>query len=168
MISKLIYILFVILAFEPVHIEASDDAGARCPTIEDLNKTTRFYLAKAMTRLVSEHQYARELDSVGFVTPIHVEDFRMLMTEEDSAVCQKLNEMYGDFRNTEVFDRESGQYVPSMFGVYYEVQDKYVVIWQPYNPGSDETGKIGPPGTGWRFAIVYDKNNLTYIGRIGF
>jgi len=167
-ISKLIYILFVILAFEPVHIEASDDAGVRCPAIEELNKTTRFYLAKAMTRLVSEHQYARELDSVGFVTPIHVEDFRMLMTEEDSAVCQKLNEMYGDFRNTEVFDRESGQYVPSMFGVYYEVQDKYVVIWQPYNPGSDETGKIGPPGTGWRFAIVYDKNNLTYIGRIGF
>lgn len=166
--SKLIYILFFMLAFEPVHTEASDDASVRCPAIEELNKTTRFYLAKAMTRLVSEQQYAGDLDSVGFVTPLHVEDFRLLMTEEDSAVCQKLNEMYGDFRTTEVFDRESGEYVPSMFGLYYEVQDKYVVLWQPYNPGSDVVGKIGAPGTGWRSAIVYDKDNLTYLGRIGF
>lgn len=121
-----------------------------------------------MTRLLSEQQYTSDLASAGFVMPLHVEDFRLLITEEDSAVCQKLNEIYGDFSSSDVFDREAGEYVPSMFGVYYEVQDKYVVIWQPYNPGSDMAGKIGAPGTGWRFAIVYDKDNLTYLGRIGF
>lgn len=166
--SRIMLAMIVVLALISSGIEAGEDSSVDCPKIEDLNQTTRFYLGKAMARLVSEQQYASELNSAGFVTPLHVGDFRLLTTEEDSAVCQKLNEIYGDFYSSDVFDRETGEYVPSMFGVYYDVQDKYVVVWQPYNPGSDMAGKIGPPGAGWRFAIVYEKDNLTYLGRIGF
>lgn len=164
----ILFALIVIFFLCSFRASANEDSSVHCPTLIELNSTTKYYLKKSVARLLSDQQYMKELNSVGLETPLKPEDFRLLTTAEDSAVCQKLNEMFDDLDNTEVFDRETGEYVPSMFGVYYEIQNKYVVIWQPYNPGSDVAGQIGPPGTGWRFATVYDKANLTYIGRIGF
>ncbi|MEM7054748.1 MAG: hypothetical protein AAF446_09395, partial [Pseudomonadota bacterium] len=58
--------------------------------------------------------------------------------------------------------------VHSIFAIFYEIQDRYVVFIQSYNPGSDVEGRIGAPETGWRFATVYDKKNLNFLGRIAF
>ncbi|MEX2500667.1 MAG: hypothetical protein WD397_17510 [Wenzhouxiangellaceae bacterium] len=152
--------------------DSSNYVSPECPKLEDLNTTTRHYLEKSFRRMISEEEYADDLASVGLDGPLTSDDFRLLDTSRDSAICQKLNEVHGGIGAVRakffVRDRELGGYRASMFGIYYEVRDKYVVLWSPYNSGSDVEGQLDPPSMGWRFAIVYDKSNLTRIGSVAF
>jgi len=143
-------------------------ASPKCPELDELNATTRHYLKKSVTHLVSEEEYVEDRASIGLGGSLALEDFRLLQTATDSAVCQKLNEFYAPFKTHQILDRESGKYVPAMFGVYYEVRNIYLVLWQPYNQGSEVDGKIGPPVPGWGAVAAYDKPNLTLIGKFGF
>lgn len=169
---KSVFLFCAVLMFERAVADPDSPsyASPECPQLEGLNATTRHYLEKAFHRLISDKEYADDLASVGLHGSLTSSDFRLLDTSRDSAVCQKFNEIHGGATVTRflVPDRELGGYKPSMFGIYYEVRDKYVVLWSPYDSGSDVEGQLGGPSTGWRFAIVYDNSNLTRIGDVAF
>ena len=158
------YALILMLSFS---IKAETDISPLCPIL-DLNATTQFYFEKSIDRLFSKHEYQDDLINKVIHEPASFNDLRLLKTETDSAVCQKLNERFDSLSARYRYDRELGRYMPEVFAVFYEVQNKYIVFIQSYNPGSDIEGHIGAPGTGWRFANIYDKKNLNFIGRIDF
>jgi len=169
---KFCFLFCAVLMFERAGADPDSSAYAspECPKLEDLNATTRHYLEKSFRRLISEQEYADDLASVGLEGSLKPGDFRLLDTSKDSAVCQKLNEIHGGTVASRflVPDRELGGYKPSMFGIYYEVRDKYMVLWKLYASGSNVEGQLGPPSIGWSSAIVYDKSNLTRIGSVPF
>lgn len=150
-------------------IYAQEITSTECPKLDALNPTTRHWYEKAFGRLVAEPEYAEKLGNLGVELPIQAADLRLLKTPTDSAVCQKLNELLDERSDSEalVFDRYHGEYRPAMFGLYYQIKDRYIVTWQSYEAGSNVPGDIGPPNMGWNWAIVYDLN-LNVIGSVPF
>ena len=164
--KKISQVLFVILFLYSFATKAETQVSPLCPIL-DLNATTEYYLEKSISRLFSNSEYEDQLIDVGIFKPVSLNDLRLLKTETDSAVCQKLNErteLPGRYR----YDRELDLYVPEVYVLYYELRGQYIVFRQGYSPDSGEQGVIGPPASGWVFINVYEKTNLNYLGRVAF
>lgn len=159
-------VLFLLLFLYSFAVKAETQVSPLCPTL-DLNATTRHYHEQMANLLFTEPEYEDQLASVGIFSPVSLGDLRLLKTETDSAVCQKLNERT-ELPNRYRYDRELKRYVLERYVVFYELRSQYVVFHQSYSPGSSVEGKIGPPTTGWVSVRVYDKKNLNFIGGITF
>lgn len=117
--------------------------------------------------IFTETEYADRFSSLGIVTPVSFDELRLLKTETDSAVCQKLNERTV-LPSRYIYDREFNRYVLGRYVIFYELRGQYVVFYQAYSPGSNIEGEVGAPSPGWITVRLYDKTNLNLIGSIMF
>ena len=164
--KKASQVLFAMLFLYSFAAKAETQASPLCPTL-DLNTTTLHYHEHMISLIFTETEYADRFSSLGIVTPVSFDELRLLKTETDSAVCQKLNERT-ELPNRYRYDRELKRYALERYVTFYELRDQYVVFYQPYSPGSSVEGVIGSPPAGWITIRVYDKKNLNFIGGVMF
>lgn len=138
-----------------------------CPAYENLNRTTLHYLKKAEQRAFSDPDFTEKRTGAGLAAKYTPDQIRLLTTERDSAVCQKFNEGYDRVQSLSgmILDRSTGQYVPRMYAMYYQVGEYYVVIYDNYESGPEDPDEIGPPGGGWVSVTVLEPKNLRIIGQ---
>ena len=162
-LSKVLFVTLILFAFAA---KAETQASPLCPTL-DLNATTLHYHEHMINLLFTESEYEDRFSSIGIITPVSFDELRLLKTETDSAVCQKLNERTV-LPNRYRYDRELKRYVLERYVTFYELRGQYVAFYQAYSPGSNIEGKIGGPAAGWITVRAYDKKNLNFIGGVMF
>lgn len=161
--KKILKFAFIVLVLLPMAAQSETYASPSCPGIEELNRTAQKYSKMQMNMMFSYSAAVDGFSELGITEPFKYEDLRMLQTETDSAVCQKLNEKFDDLDSEFIYDRELRRYMPSWFVLYYEIQDRYVVFKMAYSPG-EANGEIGFPSTGFTLVSGYDKKNLNFLG----
>ena len=97
--------------------------------------------------IVSDSGNIDDFYHLGIVKPFPYEELRLLKTETDSAVCQKLNEKFDDLDSRLIYDRELRRHMPAFFSLYYEIQGRYVAFKLIYSAGEAD-GSIGLSSTG--------------------
>ena len=163
-------LLFVIFFSLPCGADESKlIADFYCPDLKVMNPTTLHYHERSFSNLFFSEEYRDDFPSLGISLPINSSEIRLLITENDSAVCQKFDEKLSDMETSiYVYDLELNKYSPVMYRLYYQLRDKYIVLTAPYSAGSEVEGRIGPPSMGWRDVSFYDTKNLNFIGAISF
>lgn len=154
---------FMVVALLPQTAQSETHASPFCPDPEEFNRTVQHSSKEVIDIIFSDSAYTDPFFDLGFSKPLASGELRMLQTETDSAVCQKLNERFDDLDSRLVYDRELRRYMPAWFVLYYEIQDRYVVFKNPYSPGEAD-GTIGLSSLGWTAVSVYDKKNLNLLG----
>ena len=158
---------YVSLFFLNYPIKPEDYAKSDCPSVDDLNSTTLFYYELSVNNLLTDEYYSEKISNLGVDPSIDFNEFNILKTESDSAVCQKLNELFSELGVTQVYDNEWNRYVARWFAMYYETDNRYIVIQHPYNPG-DSTGDLAFPVMADSAMFSFDKENLNFIGMLSF
>ena len=153
------------LTLFPIVVQSESYASPFCPSTEGFNRATQHHSKLILDIAISYESYADDFGEIGITTPLEYKDLRLLETEIDSAVCQKLNEKYDDLDLNLIYDRELRLYKPAYFMLYYEVQDRYLAFKMNYNAGEAD-GSIGLGTMGWISIDVYDKQNLNFIGSL--
>ena len=141
---------------------ADDYVSPFCPVFKELNTATKFHYKRAIDNLITSADYSENLSHLGISIPVAFDDLRILETETDSAVCQKFNERFSKLNVDYIYDHEMNKYVTSWFVIYYEVNDRYLVVRHPYSPGSS-SGETGPPVMADVPLYVFDKKILTIL-----
>ena len=166
--KKLSKAIFLILFFISHPIKSEDYAEPDCPSIDDLNATTLFYYELSVNNLLTDEYFSEKISDLGVDPYIDFNEFNLLKTESDSAVCQKLNELFSELEvTTLVYDNERNRYISRWFVMYYETDNRYIVIRHPYNPG-DSTGDLAFPVMADSTMFSFDKKNLNFIGMLSF
>ena len=161
--KKIIISIFTMLSLFPVSAQLETHVSSHCPSTVEFNRTTQHASKSVIELAISHESYTEEFLTLGITTPLAYDDLRLLQTETDSAVCQKLNERFDDLDSRFIYDRELRKYMPNLFVLYFEIQGRYIVISQYYSPGEAD-GSIGFPTMGYMFVSTYDKKNLNFIG----
>ena len=154
---------FVVLALLAQTAQSETRASPFCPDTEEFNRTVQHSSKELMEMIFTDSTDSDHFSDLGFAKPLASGDLRLLQTETDSAVCQKLNERFDNLDSMLVYDRELRRYMPARYVLYYEIQDRYVAFEKPYSPGEAD-GTIGLSSLGWTGVRVYDKKNLNLIG----
>lgn len=165
--SKLARSFVLLFMFIILTAKADDYVSPLCPVFNELNAATKFHYKRAIDHLITSADYSENLSNLGISIPVAFDDLRILETETDSAVCQKFNERFSKLNVDYIYDHEMNKYVTSWFVIYYEVDDRYLVVRHPYSPGSS-SGETGPPVMADVPLYVFDKKNLNYIGLLSF
>ena len=164
--KKVSQVLFAMLFLYSFAAKAETQASPLCPTL-DLNTTTLHYHEYMINILFTGPEYKDRFSHIGIITPVSFDELRLLETETDSAVCQKLNERL-ELPGRYKYDRELKRYVTELYVTYYELRGQYLVFQQPYSAGSNVEGVIGPIDSGWIIVRAYDKKNLNFVGGVTF
>ena len=166
--KKLSKAIFLILFFISHPIKSENYAKSICPSIDDLNATTLFYYELSVNNLLTDEYYSEKISDLGIDPSIDFNEFSLLQTESDSAVCQKLNELFSELEvTTLVYDNERNRYISPWFVMYYETDNRHIAIRHPYNPG-DSTGELAAPVMANTTLFAFDKKNLNFIGMLSF
>ena len=163
--KKLIVQFLALFAASPALAQSENYASPYCPSMDGFNYPTQHLSKQLLNMAVTHESYTEAFAALGVMTPLAYEDMRLLQTEDDSAVCQKLNERFDDLDLKMVYDHEFGRYMPAYFMLYYEIQGKYVAFKMTYEtPHPDALVWLG--STAPMLIKSYDKKNLNLIGTI--
>ena len=119
--------IFLVLFFLSHPIKSENYAKSICPSIDDLNATTLFYYELSVNNLLTDEYYSEKISDLGIDPSIEFNEFNLLQTESDSAVCQKLNELFSELEvTTLVYDNERNRYISPWFVMYYETDNRHI------------------------------------------
>ena len=161
--KKLIFKTVLLITLIPISVHPETWISPHCPSTVELNRTTEYAFKSTIEIAISHESYTDNFIELGITKPLAYDDLRLLQTETDSAVCQKLNERFENLDSRFVYDRELRKYMPALFVLYFEIQGRYIVIRKNYSPGEAD-GSIGLPTMGITLVSAYDKSNLNFIG----
>ena len=165
-VVKILIVHFLVLvAMLPALAQSENHASPYCPSMDEFNYTTQYHSKSVLNIAVSDERYTEAFAVLGVITPLAYEDMRLLQTEDDSAVCQKLNERFDDLDVNFVYDHEFYRYMPKYFMLYYEIQGTYVAFRMTYESRHpDALFFLG--STEHMLIKAFDKKNLNLIDTI--
>lgn len=155
-------------------VNADEHASPLCPSLSELNNATQYFYDNSINLIVSDNYYHKELQQLGLKVPVVWSEARILKTEFDSAVCQRLNDLFLSFHSSSelskamIYDNENLKYVPLWFYIYYELNDKYLAIRHAYSRGTNNDAQLNLPTQAAVSLFVFDKKNLNFIGDSAF
>ena len=165
--NNLFKVIVIFLVFSSQALMSQEYAKPTCPKLEDLNATTSFYYELTVREFFADEYNSEILKKLNIDANSDFSEAKILESQIDSAVCQKLNEYFLEFEASQVFDNELNKYVASRFEIYYEINNRYIAIQHPYNPGS-KSSNLTFPVMANTTVFIFDKKNLNFIDMISF
>lgn len=137
---------------------STDRNEIRCPDYKELGRWNRFRHEEAVDAvgfMVSKLVEERALS----VEKIESEDqIRVLVSEKDSAVCQKLNERYSELLGlSRYFGDDYDSVHPAFQPLYLKYSNVYIAYFLPYYP-EPEDGQPPAVGGGLSLLFIFDEN----------